>query len=261
MIDLRLGRWQGALLDVEDVDALIVDPPFSARTHQGHDAGVRAARLDGEEYRQRVDRRDGSVYPVGVSRRKEIAFDAFDRADVAELVEHWSPRTRGWMCIITDHIFAPFFAAALKAEGRYVFSPLACVDPGRGVRLCGDGPSQWSVWLIVARPKGRLWASWGARPGAYVRPQYTPLKRAPIVGGKPEWLMRAIVRDYSKPGDLICDPCAGSGTTLLAAIRAGCRAVGAEMDPDTYQLARDRLAGVQAIPECQMVLPWTEEAS
>jgi len=31
--DLRLGRYQDALADVPEVDAVIVDAPYSARTH------------------------------------------------------------------------------------------------------------------------------------------------------------------------------------------------------------------------------------
>ena len=54
--------------------------------------------------------------------------------------------------------------------------------------------------------------------------------------------MQAIVRDYSRPGDLICDPCAGGATTLIAAATEGRRAVGAEMDPKTYALAQARIA-------------------
>lgn len=49
--------------------------------------------------------------------------------------------------------------------------------------------------------------------------------------GKPEWLMRALVRDYSRAGDLVCDPLAGYGTTLHAAIAEGRRAIGSERDP------------------------------
>ena len=59
---------------------------------------------------------------------------------------------------------------------------------------------------------------------------------------KPLWLMRAIIRDYTRPGDLVCDPCAGGGTTLLAAAMEGRRAVGAEIDPKTYALAQKRIA-------------------
>jgi len=53
--------------------------------------------------------------------------------------------------------------------------------------------------------------------------------------------MRAVIRDYSRPGDLIVDPYTGSGTTLLAAAIEGRRAIGAEMDPNTYALAVERL--------------------
>jgi DNA modification methylase len=53
--------------------------------------------------------------------------------------------------------------------------------------------------------------------------------------------MRALVRDYTRPGDLICDPCAGGGTTLLAGVMEGRRAVGAECMPEHYEIARKRL--------------------
>jgi len=53
--------------------------------------------------------------------------------------------------------------------------------------------------------------------------------------------MRAIVRDYSRPGELVCDPCAGGGTTLLAAVLEGREAIGTELDPKTFELAVARL--------------------
>jgi site-specific DNA-methyltransferase (adenine-specific) len=62
-----------------------------------------------------------------------------------------------------------------------------------------------------------------------------------VVGGKPLWAMRALVRDYSRPGDIVCDPTAGGGTTLLAAAIEGRRAVGAEMNEDNYRKAKRRL--------------------
>ncbi|MCC6596997.1 MAG: hypothetical protein IT477_10855 [Rhodanobacteraceae bacterium] len=65
--------------------------------------------------------------------------------------------------------------------------------------------------------------------------------------GKPLDLMRAIVSDYSRPGDLVCDPCAGYGSTLAAALQKGRRAIGAECDPEVYAEAQRRLAGVQYV--------------
>jgi DNA modification methylase len=53
--------------------------------------------------------------------------------------------------------------------------------------------------------------------------------------------MRSIVRDYSRPGDLICDPCAGGATTLIAAQLEGRDSIGSEMDPQTHARAMRRI--------------------
>jgi len=66
--------------------------------------------------------------------------------------------------------------------------------------------------------------------------------------------MRAIIRDYTRPGDLVCDPCAGAGTTLLAARMEGRRSIGAEMMPEHYDIARRRLAHLPQGTERQPAL-------
>jgi site-specific DNA-methyltransferase (adenine-specific) len=81
-------------------------------------------------------------------------------------------------------------------------------------------------------------AAWGTLDGAYVMSQGT---RPVIRGGKPVSLMRAIVRDYSRPGELVCDPCAGAGTTGVAAIHEGRRFAGWEIDPRASRIAETRL--------------------
>ena len=68
-----------------------------------------------------------------------------------------------------------------------------------------------------------------------------PERNMEVVGGKPLALMAAIVRDYSRPGDLVCDPFVGSGTTALAALSEGRRFVGSEQKPEHYEIARRRL--------------------
>ncbi len=214
--DLRRGRWQEALADVEHVDAVIVDAPYSARTHGGHDRQVRRCIEEGDRLGMR-----------------ELAYTALGEQDVRAFVQAWSPRCRGWFVTITDHVLAPVWAAALEDAGRYVFAPLPWVAPGSRVRLAGDGPSCWTCWIVVARPRTREFATWGTLPGAYV----INADRGAHIGGKPIALMEALVRDYTRPGDLVCDPCAGYGTTLAAAVRHGRRAVGAELDPETHAQA------------------------
>ena len=58
---------------------------------------------------------------------------------------------------------------------------------------------------------------------------------------KPDSLMEALVRDFTDPGDLICDPFAGSGTTGVAAIRLGRRFIGWEKSPQYHAIAVKRL--------------------
>ncbi|HBN78423.1 MAG TPA: DNA methylase [Planctomycetaceae bacterium] len=51
------------------------------------------------------------------------------------------------------------------------------------------------------------------------------------------WLL-----SFSEPGDLICDPCAGSGTTAMACHRNERRFVGGDCDRDAIRLAQRRLS-------------------
>ncbi len=224
--DLRLGDWRNVIGDVSEVDCLISDTPYSERTHGGHDYTMREERFT-----------DGS-------KRRSLNYGHLTPEDVAEFVESWAPRVKGWFVAMSDHTLAASWAKELLAAGRYVFAPVPCVIPGMTVRLAGDGPSSWAVYLTVARPKNQEWATWGTLPGAYVVKRGN---RGPAhIGGKPLDLMRAIVRDYTRPGDLVCDPCAGYATTGIAAEGLGRRFIGAEIDPETHAAAlMRRSAGVQ----------------
>lgn len=235
-IDLRCGRWEDVLVDVT-CDALIVDAPYSARTHRGHDARADVVATAGEP-RNNAARQALGLDPA----RRALGYDHWTPADVHAFVESWERRTRGWIVTLTDHYLASAWEHALAAAGRYVFSPIACVEPGSRVRLAGDGPSQWSTYCVVARPAHLR--DWGTLPGAYVVPNGQGETRGerPVTGGKPLWLMRALVRDYSRRGEVVCDPCAGGATTLIAAAMEGRAAVGAEALPAHFELAQARIA-------------------
>ena len=239
--DLRLGRWQDALADVGMVDAVITDPPYSARTHEGHFAGSEAPDLTDDEKVSRADWLERKGYDDKRGLRRSLDYASWGDDDVSAFVASWAPRCRGWFVVMYDHILARAWERELAAVGLYVFAPLPFVEPGKCPRLTGDGPASWVCWITVARPKSTSHSRWGSLPGCYITPKGLESRRM-VVGGKPESLMRALVRDYTKPGDLVCDPCAGGATTLLAAVTEGRRAVGSEMDPETYAKAKARLA-------------------
>lgn len=58
---------------------------------------------------------------------------------------------------------------------------------------------------------------------------------------KPTSLMSFLIQKSTNPGDIIIDPYAGSGTTLVAAKQLGRKYIGIEIDPKYCEIARDRL--------------------
>lgn len=55
-------------------------------------------------------------------------------------------------------------------------------------------------------------------------------------------LARILIEDYTQPGDLVFDPLAGTGTTLVEAVHAGRNGFGIEYEPGWAVLARANLA-------------------
>ena len=221
-VDLRLGRWQDVLADVE-CDVLISDPPYSARVHEGQ--------------------RTGSS-----TRKTTLNYASLSESDVCDFVQRWVPRTRHWFVVFSDHAAQAWWESALSDAGWYVFAPVIWLRTCPTPRLAGDGPTSACDYLTVARPRRKLASERiGSRPGYYAIAGNDGRENA-HPGSKPIGAMRALVRDYSRPGDLICDPCAGSGTTLVASAIEGRRAIGAEVDPDAYAIAARRVRGDEARP-------------
>lgn len=210
-VDLRLGDWRDVLADVTECDSVLSDPPYGSRTHEGHNAAAGEAM-------------------------EAIAYDSLAPADVADLVGHWAVRTRQWMGFMTSHDLIGAYESAYLAAGWYAFAPVPIIQ--KRPRLVGDGPSSWAVYLMVARQRSRQMATWGCLPGAYDAPT---AKGSGIAGAKPLDLMSAIVRDYTRVGDLVVDPFAGSGTTALACAINGRRCITSERDPKHYEIAKARL--------------------
>lgn len=210
---LYLGDCREILPTLERVDAVITDPPYSERTHAGHDAGSTS---------------------VG---RAELGYSFLTPADAEALAGAFASVCDGWVVWMTDHVLAPHIRAGLERSGRYVFAPLPFFQPGRSVRLTGDGPCSWTDWIVTARTKAQL--KWGTLPGGYVAG--AGWKDKERMGGKPTLLMEALVGDYSRPGQTVLDSHMGAGTTGVACARMGRKFIGCEIDSAAFDVACRRI--------------------
>jgi site-specific DNA-methyltransferase (adenine-specific) len=64
---------------------------------------------------------------------------------------------------------------------------------------------------------------------------------------KPLALMKCLIESSSLAGEVVLDPFAGSGSTLVAAVLAGRRALGVELDKEYADLAVARVKQAEAV--------------
>jgi site-specific DNA-methyltransferase (adenine-specific) len=108
----------------------------------------------------------------------------------------------------------------------------------RQMKQENGGKQMRDLWAITDRPEpGGDQVVWGLP---------TPGPREKLHGRhptqKPLALLERVIAASATPGDLVVDPFCGSGTTGVAALRAGCRFLGLEQDPSYLDLAARRLA-------------------
>lgn len=63
----------------------------------------------------------------------------------------------------------------------------------------------------------------------------------------PEKLIARYIRTFTRRGETVFDPMAGTGSALLAAVETGRRACGIELNPEFVAIARDRFPSPQAV--------------
>ena len=63
---------------------------------------------------------------------------------------------------------------------------------------------------------------------------------------KPVKVLRKLIELFTDEGDVVIDPCAGSGSTLRAAVELGRNAYGFEIKKDFYREAKEQMLNINA---------------
>lgn len=111
----------------------------------------------------------------------------------------------------------------------------------KGTPGMGDVEANWgfSYECIIYAKKGRRPVP--SRRSSIISVDRTPSSQHIHPTQKPVQLMEILVGMSTNPGDLVVDPFAGSGSTIVAAEKLGRRGIGIELTDNFSERARQRL--------------------
>lgn len=200
----------------------IFDPPYEAHMHVSKQS-ARGVRTDGYASPRPVD------------------FDSIGDLRAA-ILPTIAEKCSGWLlAFCTPEGIAAWRDEIEAANIRY---KRACfwIKPDAAPQFNGQGPA-FAVEPFVTAWCGKGISKWngGGRRNYWTFPTNDPDRQGEHPTEKPIALMRELIRLFTNPEDLICDPFMGSGTTALAAMAEGRRFLGIELDPKYFRLARARI--------------------
>jgi len=227
------------------IASVITDPPYADRVHDRATSNGTAG-----------------VGPVN----RDLGFAALDgtmMADIARLIGHASR----WSTVFSDLESAHLWRQAVERDVRsraFDEPKLTRVDYIRSVpwvrwsqpQLSGDRPPSGAEMITMWHASGRK--HWSG-PGSLTAFDQKSLRgRDKYSCEKPLDLMLSLVSWFSDVGDLVCDPCAGSGTTGLACRLLGRDCIMIERDAAACELAHTRCESPLTERDQTRVARWVE---
>ena len=209
------------------VDHLIFDPPYEAIT-QAAIGTVPKGNLRG------VSRRLG----------QPLNFHPID--DIRSAVVALGSMSRGWFIAFCTPEGVARWADEINVSPIKYKRACVWVKPDSTPQLNGQGPAQGAEMFVCAWA-GTGYARWnaGGKRGVYTHCVNGPERHGAHPTEKPRRLMAEIIADFTSPGQLVCDPFMGSGTTGVAAVQMGRRFIGIELDARYFDIACERIEKAQ----------------
>lgn len=217
-----------ALADAS-VDHVITDPPYSQHTHEASRGGV---PKDGKTGRD-------------IMRVRDLGFDAITEEAAGEAARQFARIVRRWVLVFTDVENVSLWKDSLESAGLEYVRTGAWIKQGAAPQFSGDRPAAGFEAIVIAhQPCKKRWNG-GGRHGLWTVPIARGDERTEHTTQKPQELMEALVRDFTDAGEIICDPFAGSGTTIVSAKRLGRLGFGWEIQEHYAAAANRRIAETQ----------------
>jgi site-specific DNA-methyltransferase (adenine-specific)/modification methylase len=226
--ELYLGDCLQVLPLLGEVDAVVTDPPYGQnyKVNTFHSGGKR---------NNAVVQRNGKTLVVRPKVHRPVhgddkPFDPKPWLQVAPRIVMWG---------------AHKFADRLPAGSWLVWDKV----PTGKVRDQGDGEAAW-INDADPRPLRILRLLWdGLCVGVGARHEVTAGQQRLHPTQKPEMVMNWTLAQAGVCSGVVLDPYMGSGTTGVAAVRAGCSFIGIEIDEGYFDIACKRIEKAYAQPD------------
>jgi site-specific DNA-methyltransferase (adenine-specific) len=240
---LILGDCRDVLPTLGPVDAILSDPPYGQRANTNVVAGGEKANFEavapGQRYAARPGRRTNRGRVSASTRWPNLIYGDDSTFDPSDLLKA-SDRVLLWGAHKYGHVLP---------QGRLLVWDKV---PTGKIRDRGDGEIAWTN-VGINRPLRifrHLWDGLAVQKGfettierngaASSNPRYHPTQ-------KPVDLMTWCFQFLELPqqSSIICDPYMGAGSSGIAAVRAGHRFIGIEIEPLYFESAVRRIEDAQ----------------
>lgn len=240
-ITIYHGDCLETMASLGSVDVTITDPPYSEHVHAKSRAGARGA---GRELKGTEKGRSSNA-PSNFSRAVDFGFAALSPELRRASAEKIAGMTNRWALVFSDVESSHLWRTDLESFALDYVRTGAWIKIGATPQFTGDRPAVgFEAITITHSPGKKRWNGGGSHavwpvPIALDRGGTSP-RNHPTE--KPLALMTKLVSLFSDPGEVICDPFMGSGTTLRAAKDLGRRAIGIETVEKYCEIAARRCA-------------------
>jgi site-specific DNA-methyltransferase (adenine-specific) len=222
------------------VDAIITDPPYSSGCQS---TAGRMSQLPSKKYGlSDVKKKRPEFHGDNRDQRSFLLWCTFWLGECLRLSRPGAP-----LVVFTDWRQLPTVTDAIQVAG-WIWRGVAVWDKTEGSRpQMGRFRSQceYMVWGTNGPSRRGDDKAVGVLPGCFRH--FSRQKDRFHLTGKPTPLMADVVK-ICKPGGIVLDPFAGSGTTIVAALSTGRQGIGFELSDQYVAIARSRCRAAESGP-------------